>query len=104
MSEDARTIYEVIYCCEYLGFLDEAEKKVGCLLHPCQNGGSDMRGVSFYGRELCEGHLCPSYHYLSREEKVALTNIANDWYPLRLMHHRYRFGKIVFSPGQREGL
>ncbi len=80
MSEDTSKIYEVIYCCEYLGFLDDAEKKVGCLLHPCQNGGADMREVSFYGRELCEGHLCPSYHYLSREEKLALTNIANDWY------------------------
>jgi hypothetical protein len=80
MSEDTRKIYEVIHCCEYLGFLDEAEKKVGCLLHPCQNGGQDMREVSFYGRELCEGHLCPSYHYLSREEKVTLTNIVNDWY------------------------
>jgi hypothetical protein len=80
MSEDTRKIYEVIYCCEYLGFLDDAEKKVGCLLHPCQNGGVDMREVSFYGGELCEGHLCPSYHYLSREEKLALSNMANDWY------------------------
>jgi len=80
MSEDARKIYDVIYCCEYLGFLDDAEKKVGCLLHPCQNDGTDMREVSFYGRELCEGHLCPSYHYLSKEEKLALITIASDWY------------------------
>ncbi|MGO9136121.1 MAG: hypothetical protein ACLP9S_18020 [Syntrophales bacterium] len=80
MLEETRKLYEVIHCCEYLGFLNEGEKKVGCLLHPCQNGGADMREASFYGRELCEGHLCPSYHYLSREEKAALTNIANDWY------------------------
>src|SRR5512136_819353 len=80
MLEDTRKIYDVIYCCEYLGFLDGREEKVGCLLHPCQNDGADLRSVSFYGRELCEGHLCPSYHYLSLEEKLALTNIANDWY------------------------
>ncbi len=80
MLEDTRKLYDVIYCCEYLGFLDDGEKRVGCLLHPCQNDGADLRTVSFYGRELCEGHLCPSFHYLSKEEKLALTNIANDWY------------------------
>jgi hypothetical protein len=79
-TEDTAKRYEVIYCCEYLGFLDSAEKRVGCLLHPLQNGGVDHRGVSFYGRELCDGHFCPSYHYISREEKLALLNIIDDWY------------------------
>jgi len=39
-----------------------------------------MRGVSFYGRELCDGHLCPSYHFLSRAEQAALVEILDDWY------------------------
>ncbi|HYA12926.1 MAG TPA: hypothetical protein VEF33_01170 [Syntrophales bacterium] len=79
MSEDQAKIYDVIYCCEYLGFLDE-EKKVGCLLHPQQNNGVDLREASFYGRGLCEGHLCLSYHYLTRDEKLALVNVTDDWY------------------------
>jgi hypothetical protein len=79
-SEDQTKRYEVIYCCEYLGFLDRDEKKVGCLLHPIQNSGVDLRDVSFYGRDLCEGHFCPSYHYISKEEKNALINIIDDWY------------------------
>jgi hypothetical protein len=79
-TEDMSKRYEVIYCCEYLGFLDAGERRVGCLLHPAQNGGADLRGVSFYGRELCEGHFCPSYHYLSREEKLSLLHIVDDWY------------------------
>lgn len=79
-TEDTARRYEVIYCCEYLGFLDAEEKRVGCLLHPLQNGGVDHRGVSFYGRELCDGHFCPSYHYISGEEKLALLNIIADWY------------------------
>ncbi len=78
--EDQTRIYEVIYCCEYLGFLDAGEKKIGCLLHPLQNQGIDLRDVSFYGTELCEGHFCPSYHYISRDEKLALINIIEDWY------------------------
>jgi hypothetical protein len=79
-SEDQRKRYEVIYCCQYAGFLDPGEKRVGCLLHPEQNGGADMRDVSFYGRELCDGHFCPSYHYISAQEKLALICIIDDWY------------------------
>ena len=79
-SEDQARIYEVIYCCEYLGFLDGDEKKVGCLLHPMQNGGTDLRDVSFYGKELCDGHFCPSYHYIASEEKQAVINAIDDWY------------------------
>jgi hypothetical protein len=79
-TESQDKLYEVIYCCEYLGFLDGDEKRVGCLLHPLTNDGVDLRDVSFYGRELCDGHFCPSYHHISREEKRSLINIIDDWY------------------------
>ncbi|MFB3926100.1 MAG: hypothetical protein ACE14T_08595 [Syntrophales bacterium] len=79
-EEDPSKLYEVIYCCEYLGFLGNGCRKVGCLLHPMQNGGVDLREASFYGKTLCEGHFCPSYHYISRQEKLALINIIDDWY------------------------
>lgn len=79
-TEDFAKRYEVIYCCEYLGYLDADCAKVGCLLHPVQNNGDDLRDVSFYGQELCSGHFCPSYHYLSREESLALIRILDDWY------------------------
>jgi hypothetical protein len=79
-AEDQTRRFEVIYCCEYAGFLDAEEKHVGCLLHPAQNGGRDMRAVSFYGRELCEGHFCPSYHFLTRTEQRILMDLLEDWY------------------------
>jgi hypothetical protein len=78
--EDQARRFEVIYCCEYAGFLDVEERRVGCLLHPAQNGGSDMRAVSFYGRELCDGHFCPSYHFLNRTEQRILMELLDDWY------------------------
>jgi hypothetical protein len=78
--EDGRKRYEVIHCCEYVGFLDKQERRIGCLLHPIQNAGRDMRDVSFYGRELCDGHFCPSYSYISRAEKLAVLEILDDWY------------------------
>jgi hypothetical protein len=79
-AEDFRKRYEVIYCCEYLGFLDDEEKKVGCLVHPLQNGGVDMRTVSFYGQDVCAGHLCPSHHFIPRSQQRILLTIIDDWY------------------------
>lgn len=72
--------YEVIYCCEYLGFLDDAEKKVGCLLHPAQNSGIDFRTCSFYGQEICAGHICPSHHFIPSHQAQILIKIIDDWY------------------------
>lgn len=79
-SEDFNKRYEVIYCCEYIGFLDNEEKKVGCLLHPAQNSGNDLRAVSFYGQELCAGHLCPSHHFIPLSQAQVLIKIIDDWY------------------------
>ncbi len=79
-NEDPAKRYEVIYCCEFLGFLDDGERRVGCLLHPAGNNGSDLREISFYGRELCHGHLCPSYTYLAGTEKEVLIAVLDDWY------------------------
>ncbi len=79
-AEDQRQRFEVIYCCEYAGFLDSGERRVGCLLHPAQHDGVDLREVSFYGRELCDGHLCPSHHFLNRAEKLTLIELLDDWY------------------------
>lgn len=78
--EDPRKRYEVIYCCEYLGFLDEREKRVGCLLHPEQNSGIDRRAGSFYGQELCAGHFCPSHQYIPQAQRRNLIKIIDDWY------------------------
>jgi len=79
-EEDFSKRYEVIYCCEYLGFLDREEKRVGCLLHPAVHGGEDLRGISFYGRELCAGHLCPSHQHLTEKQKRILIRVLDDWY------------------------
>jgi hypothetical protein len=79
-AEDQARRFDVIYCCEYTGFLDREERRVGCLLHPAQNGGVDRRDASFYGHGLCAGHLCPSYHFLSYTEQAILIDLLDDWY------------------------
>lgn len=69
-----------IYNCEFLGFLDEDGKRVGCLLHPAVNRGLDLRDRSFYGPRLCAGHLCQSYVHLTEVEKLAVIKGIHDWY------------------------
>jgi len=78
--ENAKRIYATIYTCEFVGFLDEGRRKVGCLLHPLGNGGNDLRTASFYGRDICEGHFCPSYQKLESHEVKILLAALDDWY------------------------
>ncbi|MDY6844772.1 MAG: hypothetical protein SVW57_11845 [Thermodesulfobacteriota bacterium] len=79
-KEPKEKIYEVVYDCEFLGFVNEEVQKVGCLLHPSAIGGIDYRSYSFYGEDLCAGHFCPSYQYLAREEKELVISMIDDWY------------------------
>lgn len=78
--EDHRRIYKTIYACEFVGFLEPQELRVGCLLHPAGNGGRDLRDISFYGQEICDGHFCPSYEKLAAHEKEIMVALIDDWY------------------------
>ncbi len=73
-------LLETIHNCEYLGFIDPCQKKVGCLLHPSRHQGRDLRGKSFYGEKLCADHLCPSYTHLTEVEQSAVIYSLGDWY------------------------
>jgi hypothetical protein len=73
-------LLEAIHNCEFLGFLDREEKRVGCLLHPSVNRGEDLRNYCFYGADLCAGHFCPSYSCLSGTEQKAVSASLEDWY------------------------
>lgn len=78
--EDGKRIYKTIYTCEFVGYLNADKTKVGCLLHPLQNAGQDLRVVSFYGRDICEGHFCPSYEKLTDSEACIVIDVCDDWY------------------------
>lgn len=73
-------LLETIHNCDFLGFIDSAERRVGCLLHPSLNGGEEHRWHSVYGAELCAGHFCPSYSYLARPEQRSVISAIHDWY------------------------
>lgn len=72
--------FATLFNCEFAGFLDPARRQVGCLLHPLRHDGCDFRQSSFYGAELCAGHFCLSYHYLTEPEQRLVVNAVDDWY------------------------
>jgi len=72
--------FETVFNCEYAGFLDAERRRPGCLLHPACNGQRDLRDSSFYGKELCAGHFCLSYHYLAEREQRLVVESLDDWY------------------------
>ena len=78
--EDGKRIYHTIYTCEFVGYLNDEATTVGCMLHPLQNGGRDLRVASFYGRDICEGHFCPSYEKLTSNEAGIVIDTIDDWY------------------------
>jgi hypothetical protein len=79
-EESQHKLLETIYNCEFLGFLDADCRRVGCLLHPQQNQGKDLRSCSFYGADLCASHLCLSHQKLTPEEKWCVIYSLQDWY------------------------
>ena len=80
LSPSNPKLLETIYNCEFLGFLDEEKRRVGCLLHPSVNQGRDLRDQCFYGAEICAGHLCPSHTSLTRAEQKSVLAALEDWY------------------------
>ncbi len=72
--------FQTIFNCEFAGFVDREERRVGCLLHPLLNNGKDFRNLSFYGDNLCNDHFCLSYYYLTLNEQLLVIKVVDDWY------------------------
>ena len=67
------------YSCWALGYLDRGHKLVGCLLHPAQNRGVDLRFRVDYGgkcsRETCQEAVV--FSVLGEEEKTFWLHLAD---------------------------
>jgi len=81
-KEKSQLLDPEFYSCEFVGFLNEAETRVGCMLHPLArgNGGTDWRGLSFHGAMACQGFFCRSYRELSTVQKRIILATVHDWF------------------------
>ena len=67
------------YSCWALGYLDRTYKRVGCLLHPAQNRGVDLRFRVDYG-DKCRRETCPEaliFSGLGVQEKTFWLHLAD---------------------------
>ena len=68
-------LFPTVRICPLLGFLDDAETRIGCLAHPLVTGGTDLRDAGAYDVTTCESFLCPSHAWLT-EEEAQLAEVA----------------------------
>jgi hypothetical protein len=99
-AEQARTlpspVFPSIRICPLLGFLDEAEERVGCLGHPLATGGEDLRACGVYDVLTCDAFLCPSHAFL-REDEAGFAVAAGDFYLYGLVVTDAPFLRAVLS-------
>lgn len=79
-----------IRCCPFLGFLDDAHTRVGCLLHPSRHGTYDLRDCGVYDRVICQEHRCAAHDWLTENELGLLLALDMDW---------YCYGLVLAEPG-----
>jgi hypothetical protein len=81
-KEKSQPLDPAFFSCEFVGFLNEEETRVGCMLHPLArgNGGTDWRGLSFHGAMACQGFFCRSHRELSTVQKEIILSTVNDWF------------------------
>ncbi|MFN7133117.1 MAG: hypothetical protein ACK4N5_13645, partial [Myxococcales bacterium] len=66
--------------CPLLGFLDDAQRRIGCLGHPLVTRGPDLRDCGNFNAEACEEFLCASFEALTVNEAELVRQCCGDWY------------------------
>ena len=97
-EEQAQYLDPDFYSCEFIGFLDDLETRVGCMLHPLARGnmGIDWRGLSFHGAMACKGFFCRSFRQLSSAESSVILGAIQDWYLYGLAISDASYAKSFF--------
>lgn len=81
------------FSCWALGFLDASGRKVGCLLHPEQNGGEDLRGLINYGQK-CQREICNPARVFSTLPEYG----SKFWLPLAVGLSSFYFSSPRANP------
>jgi hypothetical protein len=73
-------LFPAVRVCPLLGFLDEGQRRVGCLGHPKSTGGVDLRDCGVYRASICESFTCPSFGWLEDGQARLVEAACQDWY------------------------
>ncbi|PIE67380.1 MAG: hypothetical protein CSA23_03775 [Deltaproteobacteria bacterium] len=81
-AEARRRPFPDFHHCPFLGMIEDAGCRVGCLLHPLARGneGLDWRGLSHYGGMACRTYFCPSVKQLPDRWLNVVGQSMDHWY------------------------
>jgi len=79
-NDEINCLFPIIFNCEFAGFLDNGEKRAGCLLHPEIHGDKRFIATGFHGVDMCLNHFCPSYFCLTKQEKLVVILSLDHWF------------------------
>jgi hypothetical protein len=79
-AQQPPAMFAEVRVCPLLGFLDVANTRVGCLAHPTQTGGVDLRDCGVYHAALCERFECPSFLWLTDAQARLVRAACPDWF------------------------
>jgi len=83
--------------CPFLGLVDAASGRVGCLVHPLQNDGLDGRDCGVYDRHTCQDYLCAAHDVLREDERRLVVAAIDDSWLYGLVVTDPRFVRELFS-------
>lgn len=79
--------------CWALGYLDQAFRLVGCLLHPERHGGRDLRNLTGYG-DKCRRETCPE----ARAFSLLPPGVRRFWLSLTRGMDAFAYSSRVRNP------
>lgn len=79
-SQQPAPAFSQVRVCPLLGFLDAGRTRVGCMAHPRQTGGVDLRDCGVYTADLCQTFECPSFLWLTDAQARLVRAACPDWY------------------------
>lgn len=56
---------EMTYNCPYLGYVDETQSRIGCMIHPIFTGDPKSQNFSFYGTSICQAYDCKNKEHIA---------------------------------------
>ncbi|MDF3820408.1 hypothetical protein P3G55_10880 [Leptospira sp. 96542] len=70
---------EMTYNCPFLGYVDENNNRIGCMIHPVFTGDPKSQNFSFYGTSICQTYDCKNKESILTEKWESLfVEIAKD--------------------------
>ncbi|WP_224248548.1 hypothetical protein [Hyalangium gracile] len=79
-SRQQAPLFPSVRVCPLLGFIDEEQRRVGCMGHPKVTGGVDLRDCGVYRASICETFTCPSFGWLEDAQARLVEAACQDWY------------------------